>query len=150
MNFKISQEIDLEAKEKSLIILFLSDKLSEYLNKRDYGRGVQNFFIGCICVKPRGGYEEWFKIRKPKYKELVKIKLLDNSIKELKGVFSYDINLNFDVFVNNTDIENKKLLASEILNSLFNLDNLPKRVKDFDKEKFKSDLEFFFKDQNLI
>ncbi|WP_417266376.1 Imm44 family immunity protein [Brumimicrobium sp.] len=150
MNFKISQEIDLEAKEKSLIILFLSDKLSEYLNKRDYGRGVQNFFIGCICVKPREGYEEWFKIRKPKYKELVKIKLLDNSIKELKGVFSYDINLNFDVFVNNTDIENKKLLASEILNSLSNLDNLPKRVKDFDKEKFKSDLEFFFKDQNLI
>ncbi|MFV0530969.1 MAG: Imm44 family immunity protein [Flavobacteriales bacterium] len=148
MNFGITQEIDVEAQEKSSVIIFLSDTLKDYLSKRDYGQDVQNIFIGCICVKPREGYQEWFKIRKPKYKEIEKIKLLDNSIKEFKGAFSYDIKLNFDVFVKNTDVENKKLLATEILNSLSNLEALPKKVKDFDKERFKTDMEAFFKDQN--
>lgn len=150
MNFGISQEIDVEAQEKSSVIIFLSGKLKGYLSDRDYGQDVQNIFIGCICVKPREGYEEWFKIRKPKYKEIEKIKLLDNSIKEFKGAFSYDIKLNFDVFVKNTDVENKKMLATEILNSLSNLDALPKKIKDFDKERFKEDIEQFFKSEKLI
>ena len=150
MNFGISQEIDVDAQEKSSLIIFLSDTLKEYLSKRDYGQDVQNIFIGCICVKPREGFEEWFKIRKPKYKEIEKIKLLDNSIKEFKGTFSYDIKLNFDEFVSATETESRRILAQEILNSLSNLDALPKKVKDFDKEKFKSDIEQLFKEHDLV
>ena len=38
----------------------------------------------------------------------------------------------------------------EILNSLSNLDSLPKKVKNFDKEKFRYDLRLFFEDLGLI
>lgn len=145
MNFGISQEIDVEAQEKSSVIIFLSDKLKGYLSDRDYGQDVQNIFIGCICVKPREGYEEWFKIRKPRYKAIDKIKLLDGNTVELIGVYGYDIKLDFDVFVSATETESRKILAQEILNSLSNLDALPKKVKDFDKEKFKSDMEQFLR-----
>lgn len=145
MNFGISQEIDVEAQEKSSVIIFLSDKLKGYLSDRDYGQDVQNIFIGCICVKPREGYEEWFKIRKPRYKAIDKIKLLDGNTVELIGVYGYDIKLNFDEFVSATETESRKILAQEILNSLSNLDALPKKVKDFDKEKFKSDMEQFLR-----
>jgi hypothetical protein len=150
MNFGISQEIDLEAQVKSSVIILLSDGLKEFFKKRDYGRDIQNVFIGCICIKEREGYEDWFKIRKAKYKGTEKIKLLDNSIKELIGVFSYDIKLNYEVFLENTDLENKKLLAQEILNSLTNLEALPKKVKDFNKDQFKLDMVTFFNEQKLI
>ena len=114
-----------------------------------YGQSIQNFFIGCICVKQRPGYEDWFKIRKPKYKDVDKIRLLDGSLKESYGVFSYDIKLNFETFINTTEEESKRLLASEILTSLPNLDALPKKVKDFDKERFRTDIEQFFKEQKF-
>lgn len=150
MNFGISQEIDVEAEEKSSVIIFLSHKLKGYLSDRDYGQDVQNIFIGCICVKPREGYEEWFKIRKPRYKAIDKIKLLDGNTVELIGVYGYDIKLNFNEFVAATETKSRKILAQEILNSLSNLDALPKKVKDFDKEKFKSDMKTFFKEQDLV
>jgi hypothetical protein len=39
------------------------------------------------------------------------------------------------------------MLASAILDSLSNLDALPRKVKDFDKERFKVDMKAFFDEQ---
>lgn len=59
-------------------------------------------------------------------------------------IFAYDIKLDFESFKNQTDEDNKKMLASEILDSLTKFDALPKKVKDFDKERFKEDMRMFF------
>lgn len=150
MKFNITQEIDIEASKKSNLITFLSESLGIFLFDADYGSDIQYFFIGCICVMTRPSYEDWFKIRKPRYQTINKIKLLDGSLKEQKGVFTYDIKLNFDDFVFASDKDSNRILALEILKSLSNLDALPKKVKDFDKTRFKSDIEQFFKDNDLL
>lgn len=98
----------------------------------------------------RPGYEDWFKVRKPRYQAISKVKMLDGNIKEQRGVFTYDVKLDFETFVSATEEGSRKILAIEILNSLFNLDALPKKVKDFDKERFKEDIEQFFKSEKLI
>lgn len=150
MNFGITQEIDVQAGTKSDIVISLSESLGDFLSDIDYGNDIQNFFIGCICVMKRPGYEDWFKVRKPRYQAISKVKLLDGSVKQQKGVFTYDIKLDFEAFVSATDEESKRILALEILKSLSNLDALPKKVKDFDKEQFKTDIEQFFKSEKLI
>jgi len=42
-----------------------------------------------------------------------------------------------------------KILAKKIIQSLSNLESLPKKVKDFDKESFEADLIDFFIMKNL-
>jgi len=150
MVFEITQEIDAEAESKSVLINSLSGLLKSYFSNKEYGKDIEHYFIGIICVRYRPGYEDWFRIRKPKYKAVDKIKMPDGKYLQLHGVYSYDIKLDFERFVNSSEKESKKLLASEILNSLSYLDALPKKVKDFDKERFKSDMEQFFKSENLL
>jgi Immunity protein 44 len=150
MNFGISLEFDADAYVKSKIVRSLSDNIKDYLKGKNYGEVIQHFFIGCICIKTRPGYEKWYKARKPRYKETDNIKLLDGSVKELIGVFTYDIKLDYEKFVNSSDNDSEKLIVLELLNSFSNFDSLPKKVKNFDKNSLKSDLEYYFKQQNLI
>ena len=145
MNFAITLETDSEAQNKSRNIISLSVSMKEYFKEKEYGNAINNFYIGCICVKLRPGYEEWYKIRKPIYKESPKVESLDGNVKELTGVFSYDIRMDYQLFMSASDEDCTKLVASEILKSLSNLDALPKKVKDFDKTRFKADMEYFFK-----
>jgi hypothetical protein len=155
MNIGISLEIDIEAQKKSVLINDLSETLKMFFLSRYYGEGILNFYIGCICIKTKPGYEEWYKIRKPRYKNLTLIKdvgRVGNNV-EIKNSFSIDMKIDneeYNNFISSSDIESKRILASEILKSLSNLDALPKRVKDFDKEQFKADMEKFFKEQGLI
>nr|WP_315394754.1 hypothetical protein [uncultured Sphingobacterium sp.] len=46
----------------------------------------------------------------------------------------------YEGFVSGNDYDSIELLKTRILESLSNLDKLPKAVKDFDKEKFKMDM----------
>jgi len=149
MEFGLTQEIDAEAESKSVLINSLSSLLESYFSNKEYGKGIEHFLIGIICVRSRPGYEDWFKVRKPKYKAVDKIKMPDGRVNELHGVYSYDIKLDFERFVNSSNNESEKLLASEILNSLSHLDALPKKVKDFDEERFKSDLQEFFQERGI-
>lgn len=150
MNFEITQEIDLEVEPKSAVIYKVSDLIKRFLSNRSYGDELQNFFIAFICVKPRPGYEKWFTIREPKYKSLEKIKLADGSEKELIGVFGYDLKLDFENFLQSSEEEAEILLGSEIIKSLSNFDKLPKKVKNFDSDQFKNDLELFLQDELKI
>jgi len=147
MDFSLTQESNLEG-DKNIQFIELSNNLKDYFSNKNYGTELNLFLIGVICVKPE--FESFFKVRKPRYKAVDRIKLLDGNVTELTGVYGYDIKLNFEEFVSATETESKKILAQEILNSLSNLDKLPKKVKDFDKERFKSDMEQFFKSENLL
>jgi hypothetical protein len=147
MDFSLTQESNLEG-DKNIQLIEFSNSLKEYFIIKSYGEDLNHFVIGIICVKPE--FETFFKVRKPRYKAIDKIKLLDGNTVELIGVYGYDIKLNFNEFVSATETESRKILAQEILNSLSNLEDLPKKVKDFDKERFKEDIEQFFKSEKLI
>lgn len=147
MEFSLTQESNLEGEKNKQIIEF-SNSLKEYFFNISYGEEINHFLIGIICVKPE--FEQFFKVRKLRYQAVSKVKLLDGNILEQRGVCTYDIKLNFAKVVSAKDEESKKILAQEILKSLSNLEALPKKVKDFDKERFKEDMEQYLKSEKLI
>ncbi|WP_312555286.1 hypothetical protein [Empedobacter brevis] len=154
MEFGITQELDTGTNKKSNLIQDISDNLESFLKNKNYGEDVETFLIGFVGVKTKPGYEEWYKERKPKYIDyrLTKSRLTGLPLETIKQ-YSYDIKFDYelyDEFVNGTEEESSKLLARKILESFSHLDKLPKKIKDFDKDKFKSDVEEFFKSNNLL
>ncbi len=147
MKFALTIEVSVGVEDKTRLIVDLSNKLTEYFANRNYGNDVIRILIGMICVAPEF---EWFStIRKPRYKFYRKYKRDGIELIEDRD-FTFDLKLDYESFKNQSDEENNKMLTSEILKSLSNLDKLPKKVKNFDKEKFKNDVEDFFKEQNLL
>jgi hypothetical protein len=133
--------------EKTNLIINLSNKLSEYFLDKDYGGDVKVILIRIICVAPEF---DWFStIRKPRYKFYGKhirdgVEIIEDRL------FSFSLKIDYENFKNQSDEQNEQMLASEILESLSNLDSLPKKVKDFDKVQFKEDMKIFFDEQRLL
>ncbi len=154
MRFKITLEIDGDADHKSRLIRQLSDEIEIFLNEKEYGEEIQNYLLGCICIKTKEGYEGWYKTRKPKYTKYKKVvNQLTGEEMEISKTFENDFKIDnklYEVFIDSSDEVSNKILAKEILNSLSNLDSLPKKVKKFDKEKFRYDFRLFFEDRGLI
>lgn len=153
MEFGITQELDTGTNKKSNLIQEISDNLESFLKNKNYGKDVETFLIGFVGIRTKPGYEEWYKERKPKYIDYKVIKSFTNQPIEIRKKYGYDIKFDYelyDEFVNGTEEESSKLLARKILDSFSHLDKLPKKIKDFDKEKFKSDVEEFFKINNLL
>ncbi|NJM78593.1 MAG: hypothetical protein HC854_01280 [Flavobacterium sp.] len=144
MKFKISLTIDEEANNKVGLINSFSKSLEDYFIVKNYGSSIDEILIGLTCVNIPVGFEHLFKIYKPLY---VDYKTITNQHTgeqiELKKYFNYSIRLNkesYNEFVNRSDDDGKKILSQLFVDSLSNLDALPKKVKDFNKEKFKNDI----------
>lgn len=154
MEFKITLEIDSTAQHKSSFINSLSQEINAFFEGKSYGEDIKHFFIGCICVKTKEGYEDWFKIRKPKYTDYKKIKNRLTGVEmEIIKTFECDFKIDdilYDSFISSNEEESKKIIANEIIKAFENSIEFPKKVKDFDKEKFKSDLKFFFNEKELV
>lgn len=147
MKLGVSVNVSIEVEDKTQIIHSLFNELEMNFSKKNYGKGLLQIIIEIVCLSPE--FEEFFPLRKPKYIELKEYVTEGVNIKEEK-LFTYSLKIDFILFKNQTIQANKHLLALEILKSLSNLDALPKKVKDFDKERFKADMEAFFKEQNLL
>jgi hypothetical protein len=63
---------------------------------------------------------------------------------------TYDIKLDFEIFSKASDIDAHKILANEILQSLSVLDGMKSKIKYFDIERFKNDLELYVKSEQLL
>ncbi|CAN5523255.1 hypothetical protein BH11BAC5_BH11BAC5_01640 [soil metagenome] len=154
MKFDIAITIDHEANSKVKDIVLIKELLKSYLKNKDYGSEVQEINIGFICVAMRMGYEKFHLKRTPRYVEhkLMKNKFTNESI-ELNKYFTYDIKLSgdqFNFFVACSDKEGQEFIAKEVLISLNNLNSLPKKVKDFDKDMLRKDLNLFLKEKGFI
>ena len=71
----------------------------------------------------------------------------------MNKLFINEFNFNsdeYEEFISVSDEESKKILENKIIESLENLDKLPKKVKDFDKKTFKNDLLVFLKKETQI
>ena len=140
-------------KNKSAIVYELAKSINEYIRQFDY-RGISEYAIIMYIVNPPIGSEHLFKYLKPKF---IEHKVLRNKytgeLFEINKYFNYSVKITgktYSSFVRGTEEESKKILATTILKSLSQLDALPKKIKDFDKERFKRDLEQFFKEQLLL
>lgn len=104
----------------------LSDKLQSYFLVKSYGLGIETLVVGIICVKPE--FDFFFKVRK-KYSK--KRKLLE-----------YDIKLDHAKVLAADQNELVEIIRDGILGSFAVFDEL--KIKDFDAERFKSDMVDFF------
>ncbi|MPS72457.1 MAG: hypothetical protein E2590_04820 [Chryseobacterium sp.] len=154
MEFAITKELDTGTNKKTNLIQEISDNLKFFLKNKSYGEDIETFYIGFVGIKTKIGYEQFFKERKPRYVDYKQTKnRLTGEMMEIIKEYGYDIKFDnelYDEFVNGTDEESKNLLARKILESFAHFDKLPKKIKDFDKEKFKVDVEKFFKEQKII
>lgn len=149
MKFGISLRIDENAHKKSSIINSLANSLKDYFLTKDYGTSIEDILIGLTCVNVPEGYEHLFKPIKPFYVDykVIRNKHTGEPI-ELKKHFYFSLNFNneeYEEFTNTSDENSIQILSELLIRSLSNLDSLPKKVKDFDKLKFKSDLEYFLR-----
>lgn len=93
MKFKITLEIDREAQHKSKLIRDLSEDLNTFFSQKYYGEDIQNYLLGCICIKTKKGFEGWYKIIKPKYTDYKKnINKITGEEMEIIKTFENDFN----------------------------------------------------------
>jgi len=144
MKFSISLTTDNRSQDKSDLIIDLSNKLAKFFEERTYGEDIQNYIIGFTCVFTPEGFRNLFKKKKPTYvSDKTSINRFTGEKIRLFKLFIDNITIEegeYEDFVSGNDYDCLELLKTKILESLSNLDKLPKAVKDFDKEKFKIDM----------
>lgn len=148
MKVTLALTLDKDAQSKANAIDTFFSELNEFIQHRNYGHAILELLIVLQVVNPPKGFEHLFKVIKPKY---IEYKLLTNRLTGepmvLEKQFSYSVKIvgeEFKTLICATDEQLRKLLAQEIMKSLKYLDALPKKVKDFQKDRFRSDLELFF------
>lgn len=147
MEFAIVLHVSEEMIKKMDFTNDWNQQFKAFFQGKEYGKDISSYLVGVTCVSPQ--FEPFFKVRKPTYIEK-KIETHDDFSVEISKSYGYDIKLDFNVVLNSNKEDIKKILASEIKNSLSHLDSLPKKIKDFNKDRFKGDLLLFFEERNLI
>jgi hypothetical protein len=150
MDFGLAVTITPEVQGKSIIIHSLSGDLNFFFKNKDYGNDVKSYTIGVHCQNVPPGFEKFSKLPKPSYTKRKKIINPDGIPFTLEDSFEHSIKLDFETFKNASEIEAKKYLAQEIINSLDVIETMKSKIKDFDFLTFKTDLENYFKEKNLI
>ena len=135
---------------------FSRDYLESVFIDRSYGKDIENISIVIILIRHIPGYEAWDKPRRPKYIEHYE------SVSYITGEpvrwewnkrFVIEIRFNNDVydeFLKADDEQSKRIIARETLKALELLDKVPKRLKDFDKERFRTDVANYYRSQGWI
>ncbi|MCS3554698.1 MULTISPECIES: hypothetical protein [unclassified Sphingobacterium] len=144
MKFSISLTTDNRSQAKSGLIIDLSDKLTIFFADRIYGDSIQHYIIGFTCVCTPEGIKNLFVKKKPVYffDKISTNRFTGEKIKMFR-LFIDHITIEeeeYEDFVSGSDADSLELVKNKILESLSNLDKLTKSVKDFDKQKFKYDM----------
>ena len=130
--------------------------LEEQFLTLDCGPDVEEIVIAFALLKTIPGHTEQYKPRHPKFTEYGGWKTFGPDgpkDREIKKRFFIDRRIDgdlFNEFIEADEEQAKCILAREILQSLELLDNLPKRLKQFDKECFKSAVSDYFQRQGWI
>jgi len=149
MNVGLAINLSVEIDKKWIYIHSLSDELKTYFKNRQYGNDVKSYTIGIVCVSP--SFDSFYKKEiKPKYTKGIKVIKPDGIPFTMEDSFEYRIKIDYESFKNATEEEARKLLAKEILESLVVFEKVKSKIKDFDMNSFKADLEGYFKSHKLI
>ncbi|MGA9213163.1 hypothetical protein [Kaistella sp.] len=147
MNFGLAITFSIEVKNKYIITQF-SDDIEKYFKVKSYGNDLKSIVVGIVCVSPN--FEKFFKIKKPIYTKGKKEFSDEDLTYTIEDNLEYNLKLNFSEFQSSSEEEARKIVAKELLLSLDTLDSVKKKIKDFNWEQFRWDLEDYFKERNLI
>ncbi len=119
MKFALTLEISKEVLNKSALVDNLSRFLTSHLGSKNYGKDVESFLIGCICMSPK--FEFFCKPRRRRYEKLEKY-------------VHYDIVLDFDTFNTKSDKEICEHIFQTIYESKNQIETLKSKINfDFDE-----------------
>ena len=124
----------------------VSDVAKNLVASNDYGASIEKMLVGLIVVEPV--YDDFSKPRRPRYTEHKETMAFGSIPIVIHKTLEIEIKLNYEQVLAAEDEELKRIVASEVLNALHNL-KVPKKVTDFDKDRFVADLNVLFRQMFL-
>lgn len=144
MHFNIALTMDSRAGAKSSILTYLSTYMNTFFKDKDYGADLQKYTLGFTSVLAPEGFGHFFEKKKPLYVwDRITKNRFTGEQHHMFRLFMDSIVIGpdeYEDFVSGTDHNSLQLVKAKILESLSSLDRLPKKVKDFDKERFRIDM----------
>lgn len=138
-----SQEI---YSEKRGILSKWEESINRKIEHMKYGESIQLFIIGLICVKPT--IEHLFKVRRPKYTEKETL-AYGNVQRKIEKTFECELRVDYEFMLTSVEADIKTYLTTSIIDTIKGL-KMPKKVTDFDKDRFVADVESVFRAEHLL
>lgn len=139
----VSPEISTKKQALGLINKVLNGLISSVV----YGESLETVLIGLIAVEPI--YNKFAKPRRPRYTEHKETMAFGSIPIIIHKTLEIEIKLDYEQVLIADDDALCKIVATEVLNTLRSL-KLPKKVTDFDKDKFVTDVESVFLSEHYI
>lgn len=136
-----------KCKTKRQIIKELSDAVNTIVSSNDYGESIEKLLIGLIAVEPI--YDKFAKPRRPRYTEHKEIVVFGSIPIVINKTLEIEIKLDYEQILAAEGEELRKIVAKKVLNTLQNT-KPPKKVTDFDKDRFVTDIETYFNLEHLM
>ena len=146
MTFGIAQYTNL-TQEQNNWVNDLSVELKSFFENRNYGKDLNELYFGLITVKPE--FDQFFKKKRPRYRPGERVSEVDGI--EIKSNNCAEIDCKIE-FSQVSELKKEELIekvCEEILTESDCLTRLSK-LKKFDFQSYKSDLEKYFIDKNYI
>ena len=156
MQQKVTMELKISVIDSSILweksvskrqaIKEVSDAASNLVASNDYGESIEKMLVGLIVVEPV--YDDFSKPRRPRYTEHKETKAFGSIPIVIHKTLEIEIKLDYGQVLASEEEELKRIVASEVLNALHNL-KVPKKVTDFDKDRFEADIDRLFHQKYL-
>ena len=146
MKFAIAQYTNL-SQERNNWITDLSVELKSFFENRNYGDDLKELYFGLITVKPE--FDQFFKKKKPQYRPGERTTTVDS--REIKTNNCVEIDCKLD-FTQVSDLDKGELISKVCEEILRESDSLTRilKLKEFDFQAYKSDLQSYFWDKKYI
>lgn len=146
MTFGIAQYTNL-TQEQNNWINDLSVELKSFFDNRNYGKGLNELYFGLITVKPE--FDLFLKKKRPRYRPGERVSSVDGIEIKSNNCAEIDCKIEFDQLSELKKEELIEKVCEEILSESDCLNRLSK-LKNFDFQSYKSDLEKYLIDQKYI
>lgn len=124
----------------------VSEAANNLVASNDYGESIEKMLVGLIVVEPV--YDDFSKPRRPRYTEHKETMAFGSIPIVIHKTLDIEIKLNYEQVLAAEGEELKRIVAFEVLNALHNL-KVPKKVTDFDKDRFEADIDRLFHQKYL-
>lgn len=119
----------------------VSEAANNLVASNDYGESIEKMLVGLIVVEPV--YDDFSKPRRPRYTEHKETMAFGSIPIVIHKTLDIEIKLNYEQVLAAEGEELKRIVASEVLNTFQNF-KVPKKVTDFDKDRFVADIDGLF------
>lgn len=124
----------------------MTETISRFVSEKDYGQSIETILVGLLADDPI--YDAFSKPRRPRYTEHKETMAFGSIPIVIHKSLELEIKLNYEQVLATEGEEFVEMIALEVLD-LFQGMKLPKKVTDFDKDRFVADMDKLFHEKFL-